>query len=790
MEGSSSQRELGISQNPASTSQLTLSSDLKPENLKSEISHLETKSEKHSKGVKDDPVWSILPSYYMYQSTFYGELDPPQYEASSSECDTHSHSHWSSGAGTAATTVYSHSLAASQENSLHVRPIRSNESSSDSNGSLIIADELTNSWRETILDNIHELRNMTWSQNENALSLDMLVHFTEEVGESGKIPKHIDPLNFEYKQGDFLNGYVLIKNTGLKPIPFDMFYVLFEGNFIVANAKDSRDKTPVKIRKFLEMYDFAALWNHASVNRLLLEPECIIPENCDINIDPIDGSHLCIKSDKKILPGELYKRFFTFKIPTRLLDLECNDHNLSGHTELPPTLGISRYEKAGWSHKHQPVDDFSFVDTATNYGVLARFVGKASKYNYDTDLDKTTKLINAEGDEFVILKEQISNVRILQELVMYSDSEKAVNNEASRVLYQNFVNRVKEIIEVGKELKSAISNLDDKSTIDIGTRLAAVQAVQARNQNDSVKARQLYTRFNNLCRDTKYQPASAMKYNIVTPIIKKLVLGTNKPLGTFCVLTPKSEYLLNYISPHRFRYGEKVDDTAWKIQVPIEVEFTPLSLLSKTSQIPEIKCVQAEFVVFTLRSKNRQIPVELNHDFLFKNESVGCSAVTLTDNFTHLVKRPLRLYAKELCDLAHELGTNNFKVEKALVDDLSAMTNLEEKYNNLTLHDVEVECEGQVHPAKKLGKSFGCEKLAHYTRKFSVCVDIAKAEKKLPNPLPLKSGYKSYDEFTLVPSFQTCLLSRMYYLRIMVFLTSEQVVELKVPVTIAKMPTN
>lgn len=760
----------------------------KVQNAQETTSQCGQEKPKGGKEIKDDPVWSILPSYYMYQSTFTAELDPPQYEASLSEWDNHSHSHSSSGAPTAATTVSSHSGTDTRSREFSLSHLASSQTSSDSNSSLIIADELTNSWRETILDNIHALRNMTGSCNPNSSNVEMLVHFTAEVGEAGKVPTLVDPLNYEYKQGDYLNGYILILNKGDKPIPFDMFYVLFEGNFIVANAKDSRDKVPIKVRKFLEMYDFAASWNQALVNRLLLETTEI--DSCHSRTDPVDGAYLHIHADKRLLPGRLYKRFFTFKIPTRLLDSECNAHNLPGHTELPPTLGLSRNEKLTWEHKHKPVDDFSFIDSATNYRVLARFIGKARKYGLDADVEKATKLINAEGDEFVILKELQEYVRILQESTMYSEREKAVSNEVSRVLYQNLLNRVKETIEIGKELKRAIANLDDKSTIDCSTRLAAVEAVQARSLDDLVKARQLYTRYDNLSRDVKSHPTAERKYTIMAPVVKKQVIGGAKPLGTFCVLTPKSEYLLNYISPKRFRYGEKVDDTAWKIQVPVEVSFTPSSMLSKSSQVPEIRAITAEFVVFTLRLKNRQIPVELNHDFLFKNENVGLSAVLLKDNFTHLVKQPLRVYALELCDLANELGAENFKVEKTLVDDLSAMTNLEDKYNNLTLRDVEVSAGGQSYPAMKASKLFANDKETSYTKSFSVCVDVAKAQKKTPNPPSLKSGYKSYDEFTLVPSFQTCLLSRMYYLRIMVSLTSEQVVELKVPVTIAKMPTN
>lgn len=744
----------------------------------------------------------------MYQTTFYGELDPPQYDetpsgdpacgANTSSTAGSSGDFFGSGSANASTTNTSATISASGSNTVASRaasvaassraaPTASTAATTasgdaidpdTSSDSIIVADERTTTWRETILDNIHQLRNMSDSDNPSATSLEILVHFTAEVGEAGKVPTHIDPLNFEYKQGDFLNGYVLIRNKGTSPIPFDMFYVLFEGNFIVSNSAAPSSLTPVKIRKFLEMYDFAASWNHALVNRLLCENA--FEQGSTTPPDPVDGAHLCMGMSKQVQPGKLYKRFFTFKIPERLLDSECHDHNLPGHTQLPPTLGLSRRERMDWAHLHAPVDDLLFIDTATNYGVLARFIGKARKYGWEPARDASTRLINAEGDEFVICKELVAYVRILQELPVPLEQERAAAVEASRVMFHNFLLRVDQRIAVGHELKKAIESSDNGRAVDIATRLAAEEAVDARD--DAAKARQLYIP----C--TKRDCESV--YRVLVPVTKRSVFGHDKHLGTFWVETASSEYLLNYILPQRFRYGEPVDDTAWRIQVPLEVTYAPSSAVSKTGAVPEIRHVAAEFVAFTLKSNKRPIPVELNHDFLFRNGPRDPGPDTM-DNFTHLVKRPLRKRAAELYGLVNELGVDNFRVEKSLVEDLSAMANLEEKYNNLVLHDVEVvDVLGKHYESSKgIRVPLGDPK-QNYSRKFSVCVDIAKALKKQPNQPRLKPGYKSYDHFTLVPSFQTCLLSRMYYLRIMLCLLSDQIVYVKVPVSIAKMPSN
>ena len=119
---------------------------------------------------------------------------------------------------------------------------------------------------ETILDNVHRLPNLTFQSHKISEAVKLEVHFTKDVCELGKKPELIDPYIYEYKQGDLLNGYILIKNTSEKPIPFEMFYLLFEGNFMVANPLDAKDK--VKIRKFLEMFDFSGSWNEGNISRL------------------------------------------------------------------------------------------------------------------------------------------------------------------------------------------------------------------------------------------------------------------------------------------------------------------------------------------------------------------------------------------------------------------------------------------------------------------------------------------------------------------------------------------
>lgn len=716
---------------------------------------------------KEDPVWTILPSYSMYESTFYSQLDPPEYEESIAASEsllsgsTPSHS-------TSPTLVSGNNVVSSENATLGLQA-----------SSLIVADENTCSWRETILDNIHNLRNFSDSDNDVSKQIEISVHFTEDVGESGKVPKHINPLIFEYKQGDFLNGYVLLKNKSSKPIDFEMFYVLFEGNFEVLNSDNT--KSPVKIKKFLEMYDFAASWNQSSVDRLLTE-DCD-HGSCWLRVDPIDGTRLCIDR-KSFAPGKTFKRFFTFKIPEKLLDSECNEHNLAGHTELPPTVGVSSREKK--IMKQDPVTDFSFIDASTSYAVLARVIGRASQLNAGEAENLKTKLINSTGDEFVIMKDQLSFIRILQDSNLLSEPQKAVNREASRILYENFLGRIKEKIKIGNLLKAAIQNGDDLKALDIAARIAEEEALSG--ATGAVKARQLYTRYDNNSKQAMVKKSK--DFRMMAPVFKKSLMGASKLQGTLSVSSPNNDYLVNYMQPERFRSDIVSNEELWKLQIPINISFSP----SPTGSVkaPAIQSISTELVVFTLKSKKRPIPVELNHAFLFKNEFEKNKGLKLTDNFDHIVKKPLQKYSKELVSLISELGTDNFKVEKSLAEDLAAMTSVESKYNNLVLRETnfvgplgtsqEVE-KGLKVPLNQMGDG-------NYSIDFTLLIDARKAQKKQFPLKELPPNYKSFNEFCLVPSFQTCLLSRMYYLKIFIQMSTDDTFELKLPVTIAKMPSN
>ena len=92
----------------------------------------------------------------------------------------------------------------------------------------------------------------------------------------------------------------------------------------------------------------------------------------------------CALKGKDYIPWDNLQTVFTFRIPNNLLDSECNDHALSKHVELPPTMGLSRWETAHFPERAiNKIKDFTLLNTSVSYGVMARFIGRKSTWEVD-----------------------------------------------------------------------------------------------------------------------------------------------------------------------------------------------------------------------------------------------------------------------------------------------------------------------------------------------------------------------------------------------------------------------
>lgn len=650
---------------------------------------------------------------------------------------------------------------------------------------LIVTDQY--SWKETILDNAHRIPNLTFEDHEISRSVVIKIYYTKDIGEIGKEPEIIDPSLYEFKQGDLLNGFITIQNTSDKRIPFDMFYLLFEGNFMVANSADAKDTVPKKIHRFLEMFDFSGSWNTGYINRLKSETRSVHYGADDNPRDPRDGSYLFFVPKREILPNRIYKRFFSFRIPRNLLDTVCNEHNLSRHMELPPTLGLSRWETAHCPEKERTrLRDFSILNSSISYGAMARFIGRKLKWEKEFGKFKVpktrfnAKLVNPIGDEYVILKELTNFVRVVAESNSPSELEKLMKKVENKLLYDNLIKQADEKIELGHRLIKALKNTKAEFNFKAGQEMT-------QEEIDLAKVRQSYKREVDTARSSKsgiFSNKDTEYYEMFVPIIKKHLTGA-KNMGVLQVKTPKIEYHISYIPPPNFR--EDVDLNLardWNLSIPIEMVVTSRSLTEKSFKPPTIKEINAEFVVHTISSMNYPIGLEFNHDLVYNKVPHNYKEYEDKDTFKKNIVQPIKKQLEELHTISHVLGSERFRMNKQLLHDLTSISELEEKVMKLSVLNCKVN-----------GKNFKNENLPWVIKKepqlntitakasFDFNVNLEKLTLKGSSSNP---ETKSFNTMSLVPNFQACYMCRFYHINIKIHLSGGDCARLKVPVFIDK----
>ncbi|KAI5955603.1 hypothetical protein KGF54_001105 [Candida jiufengensis] len=651
---------------------------------------------------------NILPSYEMFKSTISLELepsnenflvDPPTYDD------------------------YEMTPVSSQTQSpLEEQP------PSDSNN-LYVDDyfdpnqENDNSWQNTILTNVDKLANLTLEQNSPSNQLNVNIKFTENVCQKGIKPVIIDPSNKEFTQGDYIHGYITMENTSNEPISFDMVYVVFEGTLTVLET----NLTSIIKFKFLNMMDLFASWSYANIDRLVTDNGD--PHDwCDGEIDPYDNTLLAIDVKRIFEPHVKYKRFFTFKIPEKLLDDEC-DHSLPMHTQIIPTFGIDKQNippSVILANKTNQIKDLSFIDSNITYSVDARVIGRASKYNY--------KLGN-EKDQFILAKQVSCPIRVIPNHIEF-DYDASVH-------YHAFVQSVVEKIEFGNSLLYNSHPLLSPSV-----------------SQDTMKIKQLY---NETRCDTK-----SFQYEAVQPF-KKKSFGSSKNLGIVSLSTDKKTYVIQYTPPTKF--GTEIKDT--EVIIPIELKYTG-------KEAPEVKSIDVELVTLTVQSKKHSIPIEFTSEMLFNDQEI--TSKPIANNFDSIIIHKFQNYLHELNRLIKECGNETLKIETKQYRDVKALASLKTKYINLPISDLLFLTQSKDGFGSNASiKSIPWEKDDQwFKKKFFIKMNLNNCGLKgIDHPI------RGLNKITLVPNFQTCYMARLYYLKINLK-TNGALLILHVPIEIVK----
>ncbi|OBA23395.1 hypothetical protein METBIDRAFT_29874 [Metschnikowia bicuspidata var. bicuspidata NRRL YB-4993] len=688
---------------------------------------------------EDVPMWNILPSYQLYESTYAKVVDPliedmgsepPVYEDTPTQLS-------SSDTG--------NDYFSQQPNAPGGSPsFRSPEPR----------------WENTILAHAHRMKHVDEFNKLVADKLKIDIHLTKKPGARGRKPEFYSPLEKEFLQGDTIHGHVIVVNTCKEPLSFDMFSVVFEGRMAV-NSSDGSGSKPHLFFKFLNMFDFNASWTPVNFEDPL------------DYIDPVDKTTLQFPTKREFQPGVAYKKFFNFTVPMKLLDCACEVHNIPEHCVLLPSIGLDKTvflqrlrklreapikaDKALQSaasplnHMHSLGNpsgkkiapnlitrDYGFPDTSISYSVETKVFGKRSVY------ERGGKLHN---EEFIVVKEASLPLRVIPRVLNSSANEEDDNGYIADKHYEIFVKSVEKCLETGRRLERGVSSdrITRKPSTTKQTYVAAPTATKSQHEEECSK--------------------------VHFPYRKKHLTQPAKIVGLLNAIIPKRELIVRYETPYIFSPVTKIDtDKLGRLEVPICLEYLSTENDGKIVRAPEIRSISTKIVICTVRSQKYPIPIEFTQNMKFRN------VVGTSDGVERYIVAPFKAYLAELCKLITIYGTQALGVSNQLLMDVKCLANLEAKSTSLKIENVKVHSTG--------GLGF-----------WQTSTDSKKAEKKIFLDVDIQSLFvkdskrpmedKLQGALTLVPSFQSCIIGRYYYLLIEIKLGNGETMPVKVPFKIS-----
>ena len=477
-------------------------------------------------------------------------------------------------------------------------------------------------------------------------------------------------------------------------------------------VKSAGQVKPKKIQKFIDMVDLVGSYQDCSSDKNISQ---LTSPYCRDYYDEHDQTYSIIKG-RKLVPKRTVKRFFSFKIPTRVLDIACSE-DVTTHLKLPPTIGDKN------------VNDFSFVNTSIDYGVLARFIGHSSNESVNRD---SASITDSNLNGFSILKEAKQSIRLVP------------NTERSyQSLQSSFIDEIDNKIKLGEHIRDM--NLNDSPDL----RNIVTSLEDKLNQNKDTKLNQLYS----LGKDLKSSHRSNNYYMDFLLKEKKMFKPKMFPA---VITTSKINYTINYKALSN-QLQKSLPET---IDIPITLTFTNKPIA--------IRNVSMSFMVVTMKSEDNPIPIELNHDLIFDNKNID----SRDDYNKVLLKEICRTKLSKLNSLSQDIDIEAINIRKDLVDHLQTLANIEVKHNNFKVNNIEIVQNNQaINHCSDL-------KLSN-----SLCLTLRPNIYDLSMRVPDRNNIEPW---SLVPSFQHCHLLRIYYLDVYIHFANDQLVRFKIPVSIVK----
>lgn len=645
---------------------------------------------------------------------------------------------------------------------------------------------------ESVVDNIDRLPVAKYSP----LSIQIFV--TKRVPTPHE-PNELENKLKEYSCCDIVNGYIIITNTAVHKVDFGLFTVSLEGtvtaplHFFEGNNLEHPARNKIVSKKFLKMFDLNASYNYG-----------VIPSSAGIHYEPnsrdsYDGCILGLPDDRTLKPGERYKKFITFRFPEMLLDNAC-PHEVMRHTMPPPSFGVDNIvilngditvnKALGYgtsSERGSPVRlrDLS-EEVSVSYAIEAKFIDKQhSKQNYpiktnanNPDPHSDLNYVVSKKAQFFVrfipnVKSQIeAYIRAQEHLSPSQLNLFGIDTLLHRTLKQRSTWRI--IEEMKRETKRELYH--DNNTI-------TYSRIEGQKQKNGVSC---------LCRPSYASPNSdqgaedlweTKTVQTSTPVSlyarkRRMLFYTSHNIGTVRLMVNIPNKLVPYSSPHLFQKYNKGRDMWCDFNVSLERKQTPSSLIKPvTSNIeelynrddcnvlekvrlkilfntadismkpPSLSKIDLNIVAWTYQTEY-PLPLALEHDFFY---TAPGQPATLQGDTSSIHANLLRLKQSVNDHIAY-LRECGRLVSERTYSYLKGLSKLGVKKDTIK------------HFFQSITTAANTELMDPEWNLLNSLPEITEWITELD--IPLKTENKG--NYTLIPSFQNCLVGRLYALQILV----------------------
>ncbi|GEQ67058.1 hypothetical protein JCM33374_g721 [Metschnikowia sp. JCM 33374] len=314
--------------------------------------------------------------------------------------------------------------------------------------------------------------------------------------------------------------------------------------------------------------------------------------------------------------------------------------------------------------------------------------------------------------------------------------------------FDAFHKSVKKCIEIGRALQ------DGKDTTKVSRKLSiSKQTYDANSPN-----------IRNSANDSIYK--------IHFPYKRKLLTQPARVVGSIIAFVPKKEHIVRYETPYIFTPSADFDtEKLAKLKARIDLEYVSTENDNKATRPPEIRGVAAKIMICTVRSKKYPIPIEISQEMKFRN------IPGKNDSVENYVVAPFKTYLEEMSKFIGAYGTHQLGISKQLLVDVKSLANLESKTTSLKVDNITVHTKGGLGQWKESTNNNKAEK------SIQIDVDI--------QSLFIKDSKRTIDDtlngaLALVPSFQSCIMCRYYYLLVEIKLGNGDIMPVKIPFRVSK----